>query len=42
VNVFADEFAYAVGGLVVDEVVTNVEVFVVGGLSEVFFYTHPI
>jgi hypothetical protein len=28
--VFADEFVYAVGGLVVYEVVTDVEVFVVG------------
>jgi hypothetical protein len=30
VDVFANEFVYAVGGLVVDEVVTDVEVFVVG------------
>jgi hypothetical protein len=29
VDVFADEFVYAVGGLVVYEVVTDVEVFVV-------------
>jgi hypothetical protein len=30
VDVFADEFVYAVGSLVIDEVVTDVEVFVVG------------
>jgi hypothetical protein len=30
VDVFADEFVYALGGLVVYEVVTDIEVFAMG------------